>query len=102
MKSPLMQLFVARLREFYREPEAIFWVYGFTLILAIGPGFAFRDSKPEPAPVDIVKGTDDQLLLEKLDKAGLKPEVHDADECRARLQSGKTVLFVEPNANAYV
>ena len=26
---PLAQLVLARLREFYREPEAVFWVYGF-------------------------------------------------------------------------
>ena len=25
---PLGQLILARLREFYREPEVIFWVYG--------------------------------------------------------------------------
>jgi len=32
--SPLWQLTLARFREFYREPAALFWVYGFPLILA--------------------------------------------------------------------
>jgi ABC-type multidrug transport system permease subunit len=101
MKSPLMQLFVARLREFYREPEAIFWVYGFPLILAIGLGFAFRDRKPEPAPVDLVKGTDDEVLRELLTKAGLKVEVHSTTEARERLRTGKTTLIIEPTADGF-
>ena len=39
--SPLLQLTLARLREFYREPEAIFWVYFFPVLLAIGLEIAF-------------------------------------------------------------
>ena len=35
----------ARLREFYREPAAVFWVFGFPLILAVALGLAFRDSR---------------------------------------------------------
>ena len=57
MNHPLLQLFLARLREFYREPIALFWVYGFPLILAVGLGFAFRDRKPEPAQVDVAQSS---------------------------------------------
>ena len=42
------QLVLARLREFFREPEAVFWVYGFPLILAVVLGIAFSGGKPEP------------------------------------------------------
>ena len=38
---PLGQMVLARLREFYREPEAIFWVYCFPLLLAVVLGLAF-------------------------------------------------------------
>ena len=31
---PLRELTLARLREFLREPEAVFWTYGFPLLLA--------------------------------------------------------------------
>src|SRR6266516_127264 len=40
---PLVQLTLARMREFYREPEAIFWVFGFPIVLAFALGIAFRD-----------------------------------------------------------
>ena len=53
MNHPLLQLFLARLREFYREPIAIFWVYGFPLILAVGLGIAFSSREPEPPAVDV-------------------------------------------------
>src|SRR5437870_2342775 len=39
---PLVQLTLARMREFYREPEAIFWVFGFPIVLAFALGIAFR------------------------------------------------------------
>ena len=35
------QLVLTRFREFFREPEVVFWVYGFPLILAVGLGLAF-------------------------------------------------------------
>ena len=53
MNHPLVQLFLARLREFYREPEVLFWVYGFPLLMAVGLGVAFANKKPEPSAVDV-------------------------------------------------
>ena len=38
---PIRELILARLREFWREPAAIFWVYGFPLIMMIALGVAF-------------------------------------------------------------
>jgi ABC-2 type transport system permease protein len=46
---PLVELTKARLREFFREPGMIFWVFGFPILLAIGLGLAFR-SQPEEKP----------------------------------------------------
>ena len=51
--QPLVQLIGARFREFLREPEVIFWVYGFPLVLAAGLGYAFSNSKPEAPAVDV-------------------------------------------------
>ena len=51
------QLILARIREFYREPETIFWVYGFPLLLAGGLGVAFARSQPEPPVVDVQETT---------------------------------------------
>ncbi len=42
-RNPLVALTRARLLEFLREPEAIFWVFAFPIIMALILGFAFRD-----------------------------------------------------------
>jgi len=47
--SPLLELIKSRLREFYREPAIVFWVFGFPLLMAMGLGAAFR-SKPPATP----------------------------------------------------
>ena len=36
--QPLAQLTLVRFREFWREPEAIFWVFIFPILLAAGLG----------------------------------------------------------------
>jgi ABC-2 type transport system permease protein len=38
----LRELVLSRIREFFREPEAIFWVYVFPILLMVGLGIAFR------------------------------------------------------------
>src|ERR1035438_5252485 len=43
----LAQLTLVRFREFIREPEALFWVFIFPILLAAGLGIAFRNRPPE-------------------------------------------------------
>ena len=50
----LRELYLTRLREFFREPARIFWVYGFPTILAICLGMAFRSSSTETYVVDLI------------------------------------------------
>jgi ABC-type multidrug transport system permease subunit len=91
------QMVLARLKEFYREPEAIFWVYGFPVILAVGLAIAFWNRPPESARVDVVQGSPGinvQELAEALKAGGLAVEVHYEGECRHRYITGKTALFV--------
>ena len=47
---PLTQLTVVRIYEFIREPEAVFWVFVFPILLAAGLGIAFRNR-----PADVLK-----------------------------------------------
>jgi ABC-2 type transport system permease protein len=101
MNHPLLQLFIARLREFYREPVALFWVYGFPFILAVGLGFAFRDRQPEPAQVDVTDSPGAAELCERLPRPKIAAEIHSADECRQRLRTGKTALYVEPTNDGF-
>jgi ABC-2 type transport system permease protein len=46
----LAQLTLVRFREFWREPEAVFWVFIFPILLAAGLGIAFRSR-----PAEVVK-----------------------------------------------
>src|SRR2546430_2257707 len=101
---PLGQLLLARLREFYREPETIFWVYGFPLLLPLAGGASSPDKAPPPPPVD-VQGSPDQsqdvALAKLLTSKGLPAEIHTAQECKDRLAIGKTALYVVAASNEY-
>ena len=48
--SPLVQLSLAKVRGILREPEAIFWVVVFPVLLSISLGIAFRASGPTVRP----------------------------------------------------
>ena len=66
--SPLVELTLVRLREFVREPEALFWVFGFPLLLALGLGIAFRNRPPESARVGVLRAVP-AAVVSSLDSA---------------------------------
>ena len=68
-ESSLYQLTVTRFRLFLREPEALFWVFAFPILLAIGLGIAFRN---RPADVLPVAATTPQLTQALAADKGLK------------------------------
>ncbi len=95
--QPLLQLFLARMREFYREPEVIFWVYGFPLLLALGLSMAFTSREPEVPVVDVVgtpADTEAEQLRGLLAADGIKTEVLPEGECHQRYRTGKSNLYV--------
>src|ERR1039458_4140174 len=51
LESSLYQLTTARFRLFLREPEAIFWIFIFPILLAVGLGIAFRNRPADVLPV---------------------------------------------------
>ncbi|HRF01947.1 MAG TPA: hypothetical protein PLI18_15610 [Pirellulaceae bacterium] len=55
--EPLRQLVLARLREFLREPAAVFWVYGFPMIMIVTLGMAFRSQPIEAIRVVVQRTT---------------------------------------------
>jgi ABC-2 type transport system permease protein len=52
-QHPLWQLSLMRWRIFVREPSALFWTYGFPVVLALALGVAFRNRPPEPVDVAV-------------------------------------------------
>ncbi len=65
--SSLKQLYLTRLREFYREPARLFWVYVFPTILAMVLGVAFSNREPEPAIVTVTEGPGAERVTQALD-----------------------------------
>jgi ABC-2 type transport system permease protein len=55
---PLLELTRARMLEFVREPEAVFWVFVFPVLLAVALGIAFRSRPAERIPVAILTAPD--------------------------------------------
>jgi ABC-2 type transport system permease protein len=96
IRPPIIELALARTKEFLREKEAMFWVFGFPLILALALGFAFREKPPDRIPVGIVSGPNAQQRLAALQKSKtLQPRVMNEQEARDALRRGKVSLLIE-------
>lgn len=94
---PLVQLTLAQLRGFYREPEAVFWVFGFPILLAFALGIAFRTRGPEILQVGVVRGPGDSALVAALEASphlAVQPLVR--PDALARLAAGRIALLVVP------
>jgi ABC-2 type transport system permease protein len=100
--SSLIQLTLVRFREFWREPEAVFWVFVFPILLAAGLGVAFRArpadvtrvavvaDAPGAAAVIAALANDPALAVERVsDSAG-----------RHALRTGGVALLVVPRDTA--
>jgi ABC-2 type transport system permease protein len=55
---PLVQLTLARLREFIREPEALFWAFVFPVVMSVVMAVAFPAGGSTPVLVGIAPGPD--------------------------------------------
>jgi ABC-2 type transport system permease protein len=95
----LVQLTFVRFREFLREPEALFWVFGFPLLLAAGLGLAFRNTPAEVLTVGAV-GTD-LAAFENAPTLAVESFPTVDDGLRA-LREGKVALLVERPAGGSV
>jgi ABC-2 type transport system permease protein len=97
--SPLTELTIVRLKEFIREPDAVFWVFVFPLLLTLALGFAFREKPPDRIPVGVVDGPLAQQYLGAMKKSpALQPRVYSAAEGHEELRRGKISLLVEGGA----
>jgi ABC-type multidrug transport system permease subunit len=94
---PLVELTLARLREFVREPEALFWVFVFPILMACALGVAFRSQADEPVVVGVVRGDGGDALVTTLEQApGLTVRLVDAGAVGRVLQRAEVQVVVEP------
>jgi ABC-2 type transport system permease protein len=96
--SSLVQLTLVRYREFLREPEAVFWVFVFPILLAAGLGIAFRNRPQEVEHVAVVRGRPGaDSLVRALDAdAHLDARALDDSGARRALRTGDVAVVVVP------
>jgi len=95
--SPLYQLTLARMRLFLRDPGAVFWTFGFPILLSLALGIAFRDRPPEPVVVAVQPGPGAADIESQLSRS---PEVKvkelPAGSIDQALRMGRVALVVVP------
>jgi ABC-type multidrug transport system permease subunit len=105
--AAIRQLALMRLRLFYREPGAMFWTFGFPLVLSFVLGIAFRNRGPDPVVVAVEAPADAPLeraehthaiLSAAKDVQAKRMSPPDAE---VALRSGKVSLVVVPKASGY-
>jgi ABC-2 type transport system permease protein len=95
VRSALTELTLARIRELTREPEAVFWVFVFPIVLAAILSLAFRSRPPDPLPVGVVDGPQAAARMSALSgETGLRPRLLASEEAALALARGHVVLVV--------
>jgi ABC-2 type transport system permease protein len=104
--SGYRHLLLARLRELQREPEVIFWVFGFPILLALGLGIAFRNKPADATSIAIVSGPGAQRTLSLIQTSPQKSLIHsevlESSQALQGFRLGKFDLVVEPGGQGAV
>jgi ABC-2 type transport system permease protein len=90
-----------RMKELRREPEVVFWVFGFPILLALGLGIAFRNKPADIIPVAIVSGPESQNTLSMIQRSPSGSTIHadvlDEPAALRGFRLGKYDLVIESN-----
>ncbi len=94
---PIIELTLTRVREFVREPEALFWTFVFPIVMALVMAMAFPSRAAQPVQVGIVAGAASETIRKSLANApGLAVrEIAPGEEQRA-LREGRVHVLVLP------
>ncbi len=101
---PLTQLVMVRFLEFWREPEAVFWVFIFPILLAAGLGIAFRQRAPEVVKVGVLMSDEPGGVISDAVARDSRLDVVPLDDSAGMhaLRTGRIALFVVPHAERAV
>ena len=108
--APLIALSVTRIKEFFREPGAVFWTFGFPLLITVALGIAFRNQGPPRVAIAVIveptatatatrpapDATTAALVSVLKADTALTVYLMSATEAAARLRAGDVVLTVQP------
>jgi ABC-2 type transport system permease protein len=93
---PLVELTLSRFREFVREPEAVFWVFAFPLIMTCALGIAFRSRGEEPVIAGVVEQAGADAIAGTLTEAGFTVRRIAPDDVDSALRDGRAPVVVLP------
>src|SRR5690606_4552359 len=81
---------------FAREPEALFWTFGFPIVMTLGLGLAFRDEATPPAtPIGVQIGSVAEMYVAALDEnAATTPVRLTPEEAERALRIGEVPLVL--------
>jgi ABC-type multidrug transport system permease subunit len=98
-------LLLSRLKEMYREPEVIFWVFIFPILLALGLGIAFRNKPADVSRVALVAGPEAAQVIDLVRSSSAARTIHvdllPATEAFNQFRLGKVDLVVTPRAGGF-
>jgi ABC-type multidrug transport system permease subunit len=89
------------MREAFREPEVIFWVFIFPVLLALVLGIAFRNKPPDRIHVAIENRPEAKQIVSVLNRSDqFDTEILSAADSASRLRLGKVALVIVPVGGA--
>ncbi len=99
-RHPVYHLTVARILEFLRQPDAVFWSYFFPVIMVVALGLAFNRRQEPNVVVDI---SDEQIYSSIQTALQGQPRIviHQTTEedAKIRLRTGRSDLLIERQAD---
>jgi ABC-type multidrug transport system permease subunit len=104
--SAYRHLLWVRILELKREPEVVFWVFVFPLLLAAGLGIAFRNKPADIASVVVIDNAGAQKTLAMLqgsdkstatNKSAIRTTILERDAALKAFHFGKYDLAIESN-----
>ena len=92
---PLVELTLARVREFVREPEAMFWTFVFPILISLALAIAFPTTGGRPVVVGLPPGTAAEPLRKALGSvAGVVVREVSPENAQRALREGEVHLLV--------
>ncbi len=96
---PLVELTLSRFREFMREPEAVFWVFAFPVIMTCALGIAFRSRGAQPVIAGVLEQAGADQIVDALEQhGGFTVRRIPADDADRALRDGRAPVIVVPGS----
>jgi ABC-2 type transport system permease protein len=96
--TALWHLTRQRIVVFLREPEAVFWVFAFPVLMALALGIAFRSQGPQKSRIAVEAGLQAAGIARVLaESPDLDVEVLTSEQASVDLRRGRIAVLVRPS-----